>query len=272
MRSLLLLLFSFGTAFAADPAPVVFPDRAPAPTPTPAPKPVPTPAPKPAVLTLPADSIYVVDYPGDALAIASLPGILKVTTEAGPVKIKGKYADTGKVETRSFTGKTVVTVEALTAGRAELIVIPVGATSEAQIGRKLIDSLTAPVPPPTPPGPKPQPSTAPIAGNGFKVLIVFESQDATRYPAAQQNAIYGADVRTYLNSRCATGPDGKTKEWRIYDQNTAMDGESKVWQDAMKRERKSLPWLILSDGKSGYEGPLPGTVEEIDGLLKKWGK
>jgi hypothetical protein len=276
MRSLLILLILASQAVAADPpAPVVFPDSAAPVAPVIPPKPVPPKPKPPAIPVLTPDTLYVVDYPGDAIVLASPPGVVRITTEAGPVKIKAKFADgAGKVETRSFTGKSVITVEALTSGRAELIVIPVGATKESDIGRKLIDSLTAPLPPPVPPKPPaPKPSAAPIAGDGFKVLIVIEEMQAQTYPPAQQNAIYGKATRDYLNAKCPVGADGKTKEWRIYDQNVDASAESKVWQDAMKRERKSVPWIVVSNPQNGggFEGPLPTTEAEITALLRKFG-
>jgi hypothetical protein len=40
----------------------------------------------------------------------------------------------------------------------------------------------------------------------------------------------------------------------------------------MKRERESLPWIMISNGESKAEGPLPLTIELtqalIDGVIK----
>lgn len=130
--------------------------------------------------------------------------------------------------------------------------------------------VSGPQPPPGP-GPGPTPSPAPIPVDGFRVLIVYESSELSKMPAAQQSILYSKPVRDYLNAKCVMGPDGKTKEWRIYDKDVATDAESKTWQDAMKRPRQSIPWLIVSDGKTGYEGPLPGSVDEAMAILKKWG-
>lgn len=123
-----------------------------------------------------------------------------------------------------------------------------------------------PGPDPKPPDP-PTPGPSPISGK--RCLIIYETADATKIPPAQQEIIFGRQVRDYLNSVCETGPDGKTKEWRIWDKDVATDGAGKVWQDAMKRDRKSVPWLVVGGKGGGYEGPLPGTVEEFLALVKK---
>jgi hypothetical protein len=124
-----------------------------------------------------------------------------------------------------------------------------------------------PGPGPTPQPPGPTPGPAPIPEAGFRALIIFESGDATKLPPAQQNILYGKAVREYLNAKCAAEPDG-TKAYRIYDQNIDASGESKIWQDAMKRPRQSVPWLIVSNGKAGFEGPLPATVDDFMKIIK----
>jgi hypothetical protein len=138
----------------------------------------------------------------------------------------------------------------------------------------------APPVPPVPPGPGPgpapapppdPPSPAPIPAAGFRVLIVYESADLPKLTAGQQAILYGKRLRDYLNAKCVVGADGKTREWRMWDADTATDGEAKHWQEAMKRPRKSLPALIISDGKTGWEGPLPASVDETLALLRKFG-
>jgi hypothetical protein len=127
-----------------------------------------------------------------------------------------------------------------------------------------------PRPPPDPkPDVDPTPSPAPIPGDGLRVLVVYESM--ATLPAAQSAAIYGQEMRDYLNAKCPKGPDGRTPEYRIYDKDTPMDNESKVWKDAMARKRDSIPWLIVSNGKTGFEGPLPATLAETMKILKQHG-
>ena len=127
-----------------------------------------------------------------------------------------------------------------------------------------------PTPPgPTPPGPNPSP--APIPEDGFRVLIVYESAELPKYPAGQTNALYARIVRDYLRAKCVVGADGKTREYRIWDKDVDASAESALWQAALKRPRTSTPWIVISTGKTGYEGPLPDSAEKTLELLKKYG-
>ena len=125
--------------------------------------------------------------------------------------------------------------------------------------------------PPVPPGPTPGP--APIPEPGFRAIMIYESAELSMLPASQLAVMHAAEVYAYLNAKCVKGPDGKTAEWRVWDKDVNTASESKVWQEAMKRPRKSLPWLIVSNPAKagGFEGPLPMTVAETLTLLKKWG-
>lgn len=164
-----------------------------------------------------------------------------------------------------------------------------------------------PGPTPVPPTPvPPTPNPAPIPVDGFRTLIIYESAELGKMPATQNSILYTKEVRDYLNSKTVKGADGKTGEWRIWDKDVDTSNESKLWQDAMKRARtltvkdvavdkyevwsptglvatfqrreeavalatKTVPWLIVSTGKDGWEGPLPLTVTETLAILKKYG-
>lgn len=126
------------------------------------------------------------------------------------------------------------------------------------------DPGPGPGPGPNPPDP-PQPS--PIAGK--RVLIVYESADATKLPTGQQDILFGRATRDYLNAHC--DPDsGGTKGWRIWDKDVATDDEGAAWKDAMKRPRAAVPWVIIGNGKGGHEGPLPATEAEFLALCRKY--
>jgi hypothetical protein len=105
------------------------------------------------------------------------------------------------------------------------------------------------------------------------VLIVYESAELSKLSPVQQAILFNKDMREYLNTTCPVGPDGKTREWRIWDKDVDASAESELWQAALKRDRKSVPWIIVSnpDKGGGYEGPLPATITETMALLKKYG-
>lgn len=133
---------------------------------------------------------------------------------------------------------------------------------------------------PLPPGPGPGPDpvdppgpeeAAPIREPGFRVMIVYDSSAGVTLPAAQVAVFTSADVRTYANRKCALGADGVTKEFRVFASTQDVSGESKVWRDAMNLKRASLPWIVVSTGKTGYSGPLPKDVNATLDLLKKYG-
>lgn len=125
-----------------------------------------------------------------------------------------------------------------------------------------------PGPGPTPPAPPVPP--APIPADGLHVLVVI---DGPRLTAAQADALDGQAVRGYLNATCPPGPDGKTRQWRVWDRGVDPANEGKLWQDAFARTRgKPLPYVIVSNGKAGFEGPLPADEAALLALLRKYGE
>ena len=146
--------------------------------------------------------------------------------------------------------------------------------SEPALCLVVIEGTPPPVPPgpvpPTPPDPPtPPPSPAPIPEPGFRVLMVYETQD--RLTSAQKSVLMAGDVRTYLNAKCAKGADGRTPEWRLWDKDVDPKNEAPLWQAAFKRPRASYPWVLVSNGTKGYEGPLPATIADMLKLLKSLG-
>ena len=101
--------------------------------------------------------------------------------------------------------------------------------------------------------------------------MVEERMKRTELPAAQQSVLFSEQIRSYLDSKCPTEPDGMYKSWRIYDKDTAVDGEYPWLKGMMTRPRPSVPYIHISNDKELYEGPLPANVEEALTLLKKYG-
>ena len=130
----------------------------------------------------------------------------------------------------------------------------------------------SPIPvPPIPPGPDPPvppipPGPLPIPGEGLRVMFVYESSDKTNVT----NLIHSREVYDYLNAKCAKAANS-VPEWRYFDQNVNLENNYPIWRDAMKRERKSLPWAVIANGKTGYEGPMPTNKADLLALLRKFG-
>lgn len=241
---------------------------------------VPPTPPVPSTTVLLAEEYYVVTSEKDMLSWAFPVGILSITKEKGPLRINAKFVGGGgKTETREYTAKVILIVQAAATGNASLLVLPAGATEQKQGIIKQIEANVGPRPPPKPdpkpddPKPKPpEPGPVPIPDPGFRVLMVYESAEESKLSDGQRQAIRGLEVRKYLDSHCVKGADGKTPERRIYDKDVNLTQETKLWQDAMKRPRTSLPWLIVTDGKTGgYEGPLPPDIPTTWNILKKYG-
>lgn len=136
------------------------------------------------------------------------------------------------------------------------------------VSKQFIIEGKSPDPDPDPgPTPGPDPPTpdnpSPFPEEGFRVLVLFESADKANYPRSQLAIIEGKTARDYLESHCVTEADGKTKAYRIWDKDTPTDADLPVWKNAMQRRPQSIPWVMIGNGKTGYEGPLPETVEEF---------
>ncbi len=147
MSAILLLLFgvlSQGTPAPIPPANVVLPELPP------------PPVPPPGVLTkLPADRLFVITADLSCIVLVSPPGYVKLTTEAGPLRIHGKFVDGGPApETRLYKSKYIYILEAAAPGRVELLVVPSGALVEKDVIRRLLD-VGGSGPGPDPPGPTP---------------------------------------------------------------------------------------------------------------------
>lgn len=163
--SALLFLFEAMAVLASvaspknDAKPSIFPPITQPDNPSPpAPKPVPG-----SVPVLSGDVIYVVSQEEPFLLFASPPGLVSVTRETGPLRIRAKFLDgSGKVETRTYAGKHIAIIEATGKGKVELIAVPAGATDEGAAQRMLIEANNGAQPPPKPdpeviPEPKPKP-------------------------------------------------------------------------------------------------------------------
>ena len=110
----------------------------------------------------------------------------------------------------------------------------------------------------------------PIDKQGLHVLIVVESEDIATMPPQQREILFNLKTRVYLNRRCVLASDG-TPSWRVLDQDTEFpDVCDSVWCKTLARDRTEVPWLVVSNGKTGIEMPLPKTMEEFIAVVEKF--
>jgi hypothetical protein len=283
LTRVLILLFVVlpAMASAADPIPVKAPPRGEIRLPEIA-VPATMPTSPVAVTKLSANQLYVIDSDVELSVVASRDGFVSIMPEVGPLKIRGVFVDSpgGKPTTRTFKGPFLYSIEVVASGTVELILFrdiktpPLRRTLDVDAGIGPQPPPPGPTPPPNPvdpPKPVPPVDPAPIPAAGLHVLVVYDALKLTTLTTEQQGAIYGKDVRDYLRAVCPKGEDGVTAEWRMWPVDVDASGESKLWRDALARPRKSLPWIVVSNGKTGFEGPLPGNAAEMLALLKKYG-
>lgn len=147
---------------------------------------------------------------------------------------------------------------------------------DTRLGQVSMDVGEVTPPKPPDPGPKPPdpptPTPAPINADGLHVMIIFETEDKAKLPPGQFDIIYGLEMRTWLKANCAADPQtGDQKAYWIVDKDESLSQLDKKWQDAAKRPRQEIPWLIISNrGKGGYEGPLPADAGAAIKLMEKY--
>jgi hypothetical protein len=139
----------------------------------------------------------------------------------------------------------------------------------------LVKVGAGPGPGPNPPGPDPPvpPGPAPIPELGFRVLFIIDDKQDPPLSALQQAVISGGETDDYLNKTCIDEPDGQSG-WRVYDKDADLSNELPVWREAHKRRPKDFktPWVIISNGKTGTEEPLPESPSKFIELCRKYEK
>ena len=216
----------------------------------------------PAAKAVTGDELYVIDADAELFIRASPDGLITITSEAGPITIRGRFAGSVETETRKYTSKYLYLIEAKGTGKVDLFIIPKGVATDADIVVKTIDvkAGAAPQPPPEPqpkpipPTPKPDPKPTPAAGPIW-VLVVEETSMRTAGTAAVVANL------TYWQGLAAKG-----SKWRHYDKDDATAVKNGYAKEAAK---VGLPALIVldKDGDVVRSVKLPTTTAAIDKLL-----
>lgn len=147
----------------------------------------------------------------------------------------------------------------------------------AKVWLKIKSGTDPPIPDPKP---DPDPKPIPIPGKLTAVFLKDEERLA-QAPSAQVVVLTSDKIRKYLKTHCATGTNGTLPEYRVLNNNPDSDisQESPNMQKAYKtalQEMSAAPtkpiiWLAVSNGVTGYSGPLPSNEDETLLLLKKYG-
>ena len=96
----------------------------------------------------------------------------------------------------------------------------------------------------------------------LKVLIRYEAdtKEFQKLPSSQVAQIQGPQLRKWFADNGV--------EWRIWDKDTDTTYAPKFWQDAMKLDSPTLPYIWATGGKTGFNGKLPLTGDETIKLLE----
>lgn len=116
------------------------------------------------------------------------------------------------------------------------------------------------------------PMPAPVVGKLY-VVIIRDGAHLTKLPSAQITAMSGVKIRDYCATHCLKGADGKTPEFRVYEPTTDVSAQSPGMQKAYKETLADMtkagstgPWLGVSNGTTGFTGPMP--ANDVDAIKK----
>lgn len=214
-------------------------------------------------------------------------GILLIDSDATPavanvgyLKLSGKFS-TASIMVDDFSRNPIATEkvsdsEWLVKGSGRVLIVATVITENPlAIEQRRFDVMIPALKPdpkpdvdPEPDEPLPPPVTpSPFIGEGIRVLVVYELDDVSSYSPEQMKALYSKRLRTWAIENCAKDASG-APEMRIFDQHTA--GQPEQWQKLLAKPRQAMPWLIVGNGKKGYEGPMPATEAETIALLEKF--
>ncbi len=113
----------------------------------------------------------------------------------------------------------------------------------------------------------------PIATEGFRVLVIEETSDRGKLPLGQLNQITATapgSVVAFCRDKCIKTATDSGFKILDKDDDPALLGEP--WVSAWKNKGDSVPWLLVSNGKSGFSGPLPATAKETLEIFGRYAK
>lgn len=125
-----------------------------------------------------------------------------------------------------------------------------------------------------PPDPEPKPQTAPWAAPGLTVMILRESQNLATLPTSQR-AIFTSDrIHKWLKANAVKLTDGQSGYRVLDDDSGDVSGLPDVLQKAFAvvkaKSDGDKPIIGISNGKAGFVGPLPASIDETIKLLEAY--
>jgi hypothetical protein len=107
----------------------------------------------------------------------------------------------------------------------------------------------------------------PFECEGLHVLVIEDETARKSMTSKQIAAFEGADVRDWT--------DKNAKEFLVLDKDADKASMSKwtkdAWEVYEKAEGKKLPWVVLSNGKTGTSEAYPANPADAIALLSKYG-
>jgi hypothetical protein len=171
--------------------------------------------------SLSPDQLYIIDTDVPVTVLASPLGVVSISADTGPLKIRGKFVDgTGKTETREYKGKFVYSVEILKQGTVELLIV----TQDGKVLRRTLNAPQVTPDPPKPPEPAKPTSfasklqsaykAAPDAASLSKLVTILTEVNAHDYANYDQmEQVLSATGKKYLpNNELRTVRDLITSE------------------------------------------------------------
>lgn len=204
--------------------------------------------------TITPEEWYIVESESELICITSPAGVLDVESLTGPMTFRGRFAGgDGKVETRKFQGPYLYAVTATVAGKAELIVVPVGVSNADQVQRVVL-TVEGARPPPPGPGPEPEPGPQPVVKN-VSIAIIEDTMNRSPDTAILMNQLVA--WAEFVDSG---------NDWRAYDLTT---GELRGKRAITDLNGPSPGIVIYEHGtlKVLHRGLLPATFAELKALV-----
>jgi len=129
---------------------------------------------------------------------------------------------------------------------------------------------------PTPPKPPIDPpvTDVPFPTNVLTVLMLREAGGSGTLPLPQRNIFVSSKILKWCNLNCGK-LDGQPA-FRIWDDDYTKEmfrNTNTILTDAYFKIRPTavtLPWIAISDGRKGFSGPLPMSIEETLALLEQF--